>query len=107
VSEANDPTTVSEANDPTTVNEANDPTNVNEANETSAPHQHIDIHVERGKPSGEEIAALAAVLAAAAGRAPAPTVQVRNMWGHPVDKLRYASCSWERVTLLERTHMRR
>ena len=29
------------------------------------------------------------------------------MWGHPVDKLRYAIFSWQRVTLLERTHMRR
>ena len=31
----------------------------------------------------------------------------RNLWGHPVDKLRYAIFSWQRVTLLERTHMRR
>jgi hypothetical protein len=29
------------------------------------------------------------------------------MWGHPVDKLRYAIFSWHRMTLLERTHMRR
>ncbi|HSA41167.1 MAG TPA: acyl-CoA carboxylase subunit epsilon, partial [Mycobacterium sp.] len=26
---------------------------------------------------------------------------------HPVDKLRYALTSWQRVTLLERTHLRR
>ncbi len=95
---------MSEANDPATVSEANDPATVNQ---TSAPHPHVDIHVQRGKPSTEELAALLAVLGAAAGATPAPTVPVRNMWGHPVDKLRYASCSWERVTLLERTHMRR
>jgi hypothetical protein len=29
------------------------------------------------------------------------------MWGHPVDKLRYPVFSWQRVTLLERIHMKR
>lgn len=48
-----------------------------------------------------------AVLGGVSGGIPAPTVPPRNMWGHPVGKLRYAACSWERVTLLERTYMRR
>ena len=30
-----------------------------------------------------------------------------DLWGHPVDKLRYGVTSWQRVTLLERTHVRR
>ena len=38
---------------------------------------------------------------------PAAGAQELNLWGHPVDKLRYAIFSWQRVTLLERTHMRR
>ena len=32
--------------------------------------------------------------------------QELNLWGHPVDKLRYSIFSWQRVTLVERTHMR-
>src|ERR1700704_4545688 len=70
-------------------------------------HEHVDIHIERGQPSDDELAALVAVLGAAVGGTPAPAVTERNLWGHPVDKLRYAIFSWQRVTLLERTHMRR
>jgi Acyl-CoA carboxylase epsilon subunit len=77
------------------------------APETSgAAHEHVDIHIERGKPTDEEIAALVAVLGAAGGT-PAPATRGRNMWGHPVANLRYAIFSWERVTLLQRTYMRR
>ena len=78
------------------------------APETSgAAHEHVDIHIERGKPTDEEIAALVAVLGGAVGGTPAPAVQERNLWGHPVANLRYAIFSWERVTLLQRTYMRR
>ena len=70
-------------------------------------NEHVDIHIERGNPTDEEVAALVAVLGAAAGGPPQPAVQERNLWGHPVSKLRYAVFSWERVTLLERTYMRR
>ena len=56
----------------------------------------------------EEIAALVTVLASAGGGAAGePGPQELNPWGHPVDKLRYNVSSWQRVTLLERTHMRR
>jgi hypothetical protein len=72
-----------------------------------APNGHVDIHVERGNPTDEEVAALVAVLGSAAGGPSQPAVQERNLWGHPVSKLRYAVFSWERVTLLERTYMRR
>ncbi|MCV7227182.1 acyl-CoA carboxylase epsilon subunit [Mycolicibacterium komossense] len=70
---------------------------------TSAP----EIHVLKGQPSDEEVAALVAVLSAAGGGAAEPGPQELNPWGHPVDKLRYGLTSWQHVTLLERTHMRR
>jgi Acyl-CoA carboxylase epsilon subunit len=72
-----------------------------------APRQHVDIRVERGNPTDEELAALVAVLGSASGAQEQPALVERNLWGHPVDKLRYAVFSWQRVTLLERTHIRR
>jgi hypothetical protein len=72
-----------------------------------AAHEHVDIRIGRGKPTDEELAALVAVLGGAARGTSAPAVQERNLWGHPVGKLRYAIFSWHRVTLLERTYMRR
>jgi hypothetical protein len=69
-------------------------------------HSVPEIRIDRGNPTDEEIAALVTVLASARGhRAPGP--QEVNLWGHPVDKLRYGVTSWQRVTLLERTHMRK
>lgn len=65
-----------------------------------------EIRVLKGRPTPQELAAVVTVLAAAGG-APAPGPQELNLWGHPVDKLRYPVTSWQRVTLLERTHMRR
>jgi hypothetical protein len=87
------------------VSEANNSARVTDTN--GAPSGHVDIHIERGNPTDEEVAALVAVLGGAVGATPAPAVTERNMWGHPVDKLRYAIFSWHRMTLLERTHMRR
>jgi hypothetical protein len=69
----------------------------------SRPH----IEVLKGNPTEEELAALVAVLGNAGGGVAEPAPAERNMWGHPVDKLRYPVFSWQRVTLLERTHMRR
>ena len=83
--------------------------------EVSDPHQltidapeHAvpEIRVLKGTPTDAELAALVTVLAAAGGT-PEPGAQELNLWGHPVDKLRYPVTSWQRVTLLERTHMRR
>jgi len=71
------------------------------------PPQVPEIRVEKGDPSDEELAALITVLAGAAGGQPPLGPQEINLWGHPVDKLRYPTFSWQRVTLLERTHMRR
>ncbi|WP_319431173.1 acyl-CoA carboxylase epsilon subunit [Mycobacterium sp. RTGN5] len=66
-----------------------------------------EIRIEKGNPSDVDIAALVTVLAAASGGAAAPGPQELNLWGHPVDKLRYGISSWQRVTLLERLHLRR
>jgi hypothetical protein len=111
VSEANDSTGVSEANDSTGVSEANDSTGVSEANESAAVTEELKrephIDVVKGKPTTEELAAVIAVLAAASSVDPEPREQEENLWGHPVDRLRYTTFSWQRVTLQQRTHMRR
>jgi hypothetical protein len=66
------------------------------------------IEVLKGNPTDAELAALVAVLGSAgSGGGIQPRLRERNLWGHPVDKLRYSVFSWQRVTLLERTHMRR
>jgi acyl-CoA carboxylase epsilon subunit len=66
-----------------------------------------EIQILKGNPTDDEIASLAAVLAATVGGSHAPGPQELNPWGHPIDKLRYSIFSWQRVTLLERSHMRR
>jgi Acyl-CoA carboxylase epsilon subunit len=72
------------------------------------PSQAVEqITIVKGEPSEEELAALVAVLSAASGGRVEPGPQELNLWGHPVDKLRYAPISWQLVTLKERTHMRR
>jgi Acyl-CoA carboxylase epsilon subunit len=65
------------------------------------------IQVVKGHPSEDELAAVIAVLAASSGPPPEPREQEENLWGHPVDRLRYNVFSWQRVTLVERTHMRK
>jgi hypothetical protein len=71
--------------------------------------EHHDPHIQvvKGKPSEEELAALVAVLGAASGSPAEPREAEQNLWGHPVDRLRYSIFSWQRVTLLERAHMRK
>lgn len=71
--------------------------------DTSVP----EIRVLKGQPSVEELAALVTVLSTAGGGRVEPGPQELNVWGHPVDKLRYSHFSWQLVTLVERTHMRR
>ncbi|OMC40302.1 hypothetical protein A5740_24415 [Mycobacterium sp. GA-1841] len=78
-----------------------------DAQSTQQADHEAHIKVLRGAPTDEEMAALMAVLSTAGGGAAEPVLRDRNMWGHPVDKLRYSIFSWQRVTLLERTHMRR
>ncbi|MDT5098461.1 MAG: hypothetical protein QOC76_2198 [Mycobacterium sp.] len=66
-----------------------------------------EIKILKGAPTDEELAALVAVLSAGTGGIVEPGPQELNLWGHPVDKLRFETTSWQRVTLLERTYMRR
>ena len=72
------------------------------------PHAH-DPHIKvvKGEPTEEQLAAVIAVLASASGAPAEPREAEENLWGHPVDRLRYTTFSWQRVTLLERTHMRK
>ena len=79
---------------------------VNEANEASGASEAA-IRVLKGNPTDAEIAAVVTVLAGLGGGAAEPGPIERNLWGHPVDKLRYPFSSHQRVTLLERTHIRR
>lgn len=65
------------------------------------------IRVESGNPTDEELAALLVVLTGVMGHSGVCGPQEINLWGHPVDKLRYSMCSSQRTTLLERVHMRR
>jgi Acyl-CoA carboxylase epsilon subunit len=71
-------------------------------------HDH-DPHIKviKGEPSADELAAVIAVLASAASAPAEPREAEQNLWGHPVDRLRYSVFSWQRMTLLERTHMRK
>ena len=71
--------------------------------QTHEPH----IKVIKGEPTKEELAAVIAVLASASGAPAEPREAEQNLWGHPVDRLRYTPFSWQLVTLLERTHMRK
>jgi len=72
---------------------------------TEAPE--AEIRILKGNPTDAEIAAVVTVLAGLGDGAAEPGPIERNLWGHPVDKLRYPLTSWQRVSLLERTHIRR
>jgi hypothetical protein len=86
---------------------ATEATHATEATETADQEPGSEIRILKGNPTDAEIAALVSVLAGASGGSPDPGPTERNLWGHPVDKLRYPFTSWQRVTLMERTHLRR
>jgi len=86
------------------ITEVSDPHQLTiDAPEPTAP----EIRVLKGRPTDSELAALITVLAGLRDGTAIAGPQELNMWGHPVDKLRYPVTSWQRVTLLERTHVRR
>ena len=87
------------------ITEVSDPHQLTVGAETEK--QVPEFRIVKGNPTDEELAAVVSVLAAAAGATPAPGPQELNLWGHPVDKLRYTWCSWQAVTLRDRTHIRR
>jgi hypothetical protein len=77
-----------------------------EASEPAAAEHAPHIQVLRGNPTDDEVAALITVLAGASGGGAPQGEQEFSRWGLPVDKLRYAVHSWQRLTLVQRTHMR-
>ena len=92
--------------------ETNNPTPVSDERHHEAPvneHKAHEPHIQvlKGQPTDEELAALIAVLGGATGGGGEPGPPDNNRWGLPVDKLRYPVFSWQKITLLERTHMRR
>ncbi|MFM9033002.1 MAG: acyl-CoA carboxylase epsilon subunit [Mycobacterium sp.] len=70
-------------------------------------HAMPEIRVLKGNPTDAELAAAVTVLAALGGTPGHPGPQELNLWGHPVDRLRYGFASWQLVTLRDRTHVRR
>ena len=101
---------MSGANDSTDCERANDATTERARDRRTRPahatSHEANIQVVKGRPTEVELAAVIAVLAAASGAPAEPREQEENLWGHPVDRLRYTTFSWQRVTLQERTHMR-
>jgi hypothetical protein len=87
-------------------NETNDPTTVSQVSDGNEPHEP-HIKVLKGKPTDEEVAALIAVLGSAGGGDGEVGQPEISRWGLPVDKLRYSIFSWQKLTLVQRTHMRR
>ena len=90
-------------------NETNGQATVSQMSGTpDAPPPHEPhIRVLKGKPTDEEVAALIAVLGSAAGGGAEVGQPEITRWGLPVDKLRYSIFSWQKLTLVQRTHMRR
>ena len=70
-------------------------------------HPAPEVRIIKGDPTDAELAALVTVLAGLHGAPVTPGPQELNLWGHPVDKLRYPPVSWQAVTLRDRTHVRR
>ena len=69
-------------------------------------HQLHEPHLQiiKGQPTDEELAALITVLSSV-GRAPEPQQPERTRWGLPVDRLRFAMSSFQRLTMQQVVHM--
>lgn len=79
----------------------------NETNDSTPVSVEPHLQVLRGNPTDEELAALIGVLGGAGGDSADAGPGDRNLWGLPADKLRYPLVSWQRMTLMERAHIRR
>ena len=77
-----------------------------ETPDAAQPHEP-HIRVLKGNPTDAEVAALIAVLGSAGGDSGHLGQSEVSRWGLPVDKLRYSIFSWQKLTLVQRTHMRR
>lgn len=89
--------------------DANNPAPVSDEHETATTPEAHEPHIQvlSGNPTDEELAALIAVLGSAVGGRSEAAPPEHSGWGLPVDKLRYPAFSWQKITLLERIHMRR
>jgi hypothetical protein len=87
------------------ITEVSDPRNMTIGIPVDDTPPHIE--VVKGNPSDEELAALLAVLGSMSGGVRRAGPQELNLWGLAADKLRFHVASWQRVTLVERLHMRR
>lgn len=65
-----------------------------------------EVRVLKGQPTDADLAAVVTVLAGLGGGGHHGPEEL-NLWGHPVDKLRYGFSSFQIVTLKDRTHLRR
>jgi hypothetical protein len=100
--ETNDQTAVSRDDQAAVTNEN---AMTDETAEQQRPHgPHIEIL--KGQPTDEELGALIAVLGSVGGGAAEPAQPERTRWGLPVDRLRYAMSTYQRLTLQQMTHMK-
>ena len=77
-----------------------------ETPDAAQPHEP-HIRVLKGNPTDQEVAALIAVLGSAGGASGDVGQPEVTRWGLPVDRLRYSVFSWQKLTLVQRTHLRR
>jgi Acyl-CoA carboxylase epsilon subunit len=77
-----------------------------ETPDTPRPHEP-HIRVLKGRPTDAEVAALIAVLSSAGAAGGEAGQLEHSRWGLPVDRLRYSVFSWQKLTLVQRAHMRR
>jgi hypothetical protein len=94
---------VSDGNETNGQSPARDDIETPDAAQPHEPH----IRVLKGNPTDDEVAALIAVLGSAGGGSGEVGQREVSRWGLPVDKLRYSIFSWQKLTLVQRTHMRR
>ncbi|MGD1173032.1 acyl-CoA carboxylase subunit epsilon [Mycobacterium seoulense] len=76
---------------------------VHEPHEAHEPH----IHILKGHPTDDELAALVTALGLIGGGVPEPTEPEPTRWGLPVDRLRFAMSNYQRLTMQQMTHMKR
>jgi len=103
VSQVSGTNAVSDGNETNGQSPVSDDIETPDAGQPHEPH----IRVLKGNPTDDEVAALIAVLGSAGGGSGEVGQREVSRWGLPVDKLRYSIFSWQKLTLVQRTHMRR
>ena len=77
-----------------------------EATHAAAQPHEPHIHILKGHPTHQELAALVAVLGSVGG-APEPAQPEPTRWGLPVDHLRFAMSNYQRLTMQQMMHMKK